>query len=233
MKTHYQLMPGADLKKDESAILETLSAVMEDRIANDLKLLNYFREVPINFGAAIDQIDRGMVEMTVHQLQAVLMREQKETFLRSSHFEHDVIARVMRADSDRNFAFLSHFSYVEIFADRRAHVRVEVSENIAAIFSAGELRLQGMIRDISIGGMAFTTQEQQGFEENIKGKIGFSLRGNKLEFPAILMRMEDDTPEKRFIVRYTPDNKSEEIISHFVFQTQSEIIRELKEKISC
>ncbi len=232
MKSHYRLLPEADLQKDEGEILEILKAFMTNRLDNDIKLLNYYREVPINFNASIDEIERGTVELTVHQLQAVLMKQQKETFVRSSHFKHDVIARVTRADPEKCFAFLTQFSYVQILADRRAHVRVEVSENIEVAFSAGPLRLQGRLQDISIGGMAFTAPGQQGIEENLQGQIAFALRGKRLAFPAILVRMEDDPPQQRFIIQYTPESKYEEVISHFAFQTQSEIIRELKEKIN-
>jgi hypothetical protein len=223
-------LPGTDVRKDEESIIEILLAIQDNKLANDIRLLNYYREVPINFGASIDHIERGMVEMTVHQLQAVLMQLQKETLIRSGHFKHDVVAKVSKASAENKFAFLFNFSYVQILSDHRAHIRVEVTENIDVTFRTNQLQLQGKLQDISIGGMAITAPEKPGFGENIKGKVTLALRGRRLEMPAILLRVLDAPPQKSFVIQCTPDSKSEEIISHFVFQTQSEIIRELKEK---
>lgn len=217
---------------EEESIIEILSAVKNGKAANDIKLLNYYREVPINFGASIDNIEKGMVELTVHQLQAALMQMQKETLIRSCHFKHDVVARVNKAGSEKRFAFLTNFSHVQILSDRRAHIRVEVAENIEVSFRADQLQMLGRLRDISLGGMAVTAPEIKGLNENLKGKVSLSLRGNRLEIPGILLRTLDDPPQQKYIIQLTLDGKSEEVISHFVFQTQSEIIRELKEKIS-
>jgi hypothetical protein len=231
MNNYYNLLPSTDVRKDEESIFEVLSAIKDDKIENDLKLLNYYREVPINFGASVDSIERGMVEMTVHQLQAALMGQQKETLIRSGHFSHDVIAKVSKAESEKRFAFLTSFSYIQILSDRRKHIRVEVTENIEVFFRSNNLELQGKLQDISLGGLAITAPEKERLDENIKGKVSFSLKGNRIEIPGVLLRILEDPPHKRLVFQNTPDSKSEEVISHFVFQTQSEIIRELKEKI--
>lgn len=230
MHTYYKLLPSADLRKDEESIIEVLSAVMDDRIANDLKLLNYFREVPINFGASIDHIEKGMVELTVHQLQAALMQQQKETLIRSSHFKHDVVAKVSKAGPEKRFAFLTAFSYVQILSDRRANIRVGVSENVQVDVSFGQLRLQGRLKDISIGGMAIIAPEKEGIDENARVKLTFSLRGHGVEIPGTVLRVVDEPPRKGYVIQFTPDSKSDATISQYIFQTQSEIIRELKEK---
>jgi hypothetical protein len=231
MHTYYLLLPSADVRKDDESIIEVLSAVKDDKIGNDLKLLNYYREVPINFGASIDHIEKGMVELTVHQLQAALMQQQKETLIRSSHFRNDVVAKVSKAGAEQRFAFLTGFSYVQILSDRRANIRVEVSENVQVDVSFGKLRLQGRLKDISIGGMAIIAPEKQGIDENARVKLTFSLRGHGVEIPGTVLRVIDESPRKSYVIHFTPDSKSDATISQYIFQTQSEIIRELKEKI--
>jgi hypothetical protein len=230
MDCHYKLLPTTDLRKDEESILQALIAVKDNELENDIKLLNYYREVPINFGVSIDEVDHGLVEMTVHQLQAALMKLQKETLIRSSHLRNDVIAKVNRAGTENGVAFLSHFSYVQVLSDRRSHIRVSVAENIDVQFRSKQFRLQGRLSDISIGGMAVSGGEKPGIEANVKGEVSFTLRGVPLVFPAHLLRIDDEPPQKRYIFQYAPDSKIESHISHYVFQTQSEIIRELKDK---
>jgi hypothetical protein len=231
MHTHYKLLPSADVRKDEESIIEVLSAVKDDRIANDLKLLNYYREVPINFGTSIDHIEKGMVELTVHQLQAALMQQQKETLIRSGHFKNDVVAKVCKAGAEQRFAFLTGFSYVQILSDRRANIRVEVSENVEVAIRVGLLQLQGRLKDISIGGVAIIAPETQGIDENARVKLTLSLRGHGVEITGTVLRVVDEPPGKSYVIQFTPDSKSDATISQYIFQTQSEIIRELKEKI--
>jgi hypothetical protein len=231
MHTYYRLLPPTDVRKDEESIIEILSAVKDDMYENDIKLLNYYREVPINFGASIDHIERGMVEMTIHPLQAVLMKLQKETLIRSCHFKHDVVAKVSKAGTEKRFAFLTGFSYVQILSDRRSNIRVEVFENVDVAVRAGQLQLQGRLKDISIGGLAIIAPEIQGVAENARVKLTLSLRGHGVELTGTVLRVLDEAPRKIYVIQYNPDSKSDATISQYIFQTQSEIIRELKEKI--
>jgi len=231
MPGFYKILSEGNARQDEASILDVLCAIKNGRLTNDLGLLNFYREVPINFGATVNQVERGMAEFEVHQLQALLMEQQRETIIRSGHLQHDVVARVLRADVDKGFAFLTQFSYVQILTDRRAHVRVRVSGEIEVTFRVNQLQLQGRLRDISIGGLAIMAPEMGWVHENIRGEIIFFLSGARLSFPATLLRMADAPPQKIFAFQCKPDGNSEKLIANLVFQTQSEIIRELKEKI--
>ena len=232
MHSYYKLLPTENVREDEETILDVLTAAMNEGFSNGISLLNLYREVPINFKASVDNIEKGMVEMTVHQLQAAVMNIQKETIIRGSQFKHDVVAKVTRSDPDNGFAMLAHFSYVQMLADRRAHVRVTVSDQIEVTFRADQLLVQGRLQDISVGGMAINAPEKPEVKENKKGEISVSLHGSRLQIQAILLRIADACPEKVYAFMFTPDSRNDMIISQFVFQTQSEVIRELKDKIS-
>jgi hypothetical protein len=229
MQSHYHLLSTADVRENEDSIIETLDAIMSNKLVNDIRLLNYYREVPISFKGLIDFIDRGIVEMSVHQLQAVLMGEQKEVLLRSAHLANDVLAKVNMVRSD--LAFLSHFSYVQITADRRSAVRVGVTDKIEAAFEADGCEVQGRLVDISTGGMAFLVEPgSRELNEALKGNLAVSLQGRRVCSPGLLLNQFSQPPGDKFAFQLMPNTKVEEVISHFVFQTQSEIIRELKER---
>ena len=228
MPSYYQLLISEDIRKDKKSIIDTLTSIMNGKLADDIHLLNLYREVPISFGASIVQIEEEMVEMTVHQLQAIAMKLQQETIIRSSHFKHDVVAKVARAEPDKNFVLLNQFSYVQMLADRRAHVRVNVSEHIEVTFRVNQHLLQGMLQDISVGGIAVMAQEQPEFNENMKGVVSMPLDGDMLQIPATLLRITDSNSEKVYAFMFNADSKIEKIISHFVFRIQSEVIRELR-----
>ena len=51
MQKHYHVVTVEDLQKDEAAIFGVLSAIGDGRLSNDIKLLNYYRELPVSFEA--------------------------------------------------------------------------------------------------------------------------------------------------------------------------------------
>ena len=225
----YQLLTVKDVQKDEAAIIEVLSGIMNEEIPNDLELLNYYREVPVSFGATVEFIERGVVDMTVHKLQSVTMQLQNMTIIKSRHLPHCAIARVLKIDRKLNLALLTQFSYVHISAEQRMYVRVIVSDRVEAAFHADSEALSGTISDFSYGGVAVLAPQGSPLKENTRGIITLSLPGNEIEVPGIFLRAYDQNSLKRYIFKLEADKKNERIISQFIFGQQVKILRELKE----
>jgi hypothetical protein len=231
MHNYYKLLSVGDVQKNETSIIGILQAMKKNELPNDLKLLNYFKEVPISFGAEIDNIDQGLVEMTVHQLQAVTMQQQEMTLIRSKYFEHDVLVKVLKVCTEKNFAFVSNFAYAQILSDRRKHVRVKLTDNFDVVFHSQKQSIKGSLKDISIGGVAIIAPENCGIEEDLSGVVNLNLSGTKLEVPGKVLRIHNEADSRYIVIQLEADGKNERAISQFVFQTQNEIIRELKDQI--
>jgi hypothetical protein len=226
MLEHCNLLTVEDIHKDEASIISVLSAIMELRLPNDIKLLNYYRELPVNFGATVVSVDRGVVEMKVHEMQIASMMVQKTTFIRSIHLPHGVIANVLRINKQSRIAYLTQFSYVRIHADQRIYVRVKVSGKFDAAFHNEQQLVRGRIEDISFSGVAIKTPQGSMLEENIEGMVSICLPDAKLEMPGKLLKKQG---EDRYVFVLDVDGRSEKILSQFIFQQQSQIIRELKD----
>jgi hypothetical protein len=230
MQINYTLVTVEDARKDEQKILEVLTAIMNNNLPDDLMLLNYHKEVPISFRPSIKIIDRGLVEMSVHKIQGIVMRMQKTTLIKSDHLPHAVIAKVQRIDTDSNLAFLSQFCYVTIPSDRRKYVRVQVSGRFDAHFRSKQKSIHGTIRDISIGGVAILAQASNDIEVNTVGMVSMELSGIAAEIPGKLLRINDENDEKKYAIELEQGTKYEGLISKIITQQQGEIIRELKEQ---
>lgn len=226
MLEHCNLLTVQDVQKDEASIIEVLTAIMEQRLPNGLTLLNYYRELPVNFGASIESIDRGVVQIKVHEMQVASMLIQKATFIRSSHLPHGVIANVLRLRRQDCIAYLTQFSYVRIHADQRIYVRVKVTSKIDAAFYSDNHLVRGRIEDISFSGVAIKAPKGSVLEEDVKGKVSIWLPDAKVEVPGKLLKMQG---EDIYIFVLESDEKSEKVLSQFIFQQQSQIIRELKD----
>lgn len=229
MRKHYQLLTIDDLRKDEAAIFEALSAIGDGRLSNDVKLLNYYRELPVSFDASIESLERGVADVRVHELQAAAMMIEKETFIKSRHLAHDVVAKVVRIRKDRNLAILGYFQYALITAERRLNVRVQVPEKHEASFCHGRHPIRGRIEDISFGGISIAVPGGSVLEKNVTGTLSIFLPNATLELSGKLLKVEQEESFTRYIIALELDSRSERAVSQFIFSRQSQTIRELKD----
>jgi c-di-GMP-binding flagellar brake protein YcgR len=229
MENLYQLLTVEDVHKDEASIIGVLEAIQDRSLPNDLRLLNYYKELPVNFAATIETIDRGVVEMTVHELQSISMLMQKATFIKSAHLPYTVISKVLRVKREKKLVYLNQFSYVHIPAERRLSVRVKLSEKLDASFQNNQQMVRGSIEDISFGGVSIIAPKGSVLEENVTGMLSIWLPDTKLEVQGKLLKVHDEENSNRFVFELELDNKSERLMSQFIFRQQSQIIRELKE----
>ncbi len=227
--SQYQLLTVKDVQRDEAAIVEVFSAIMAEELANDLVLLNYYKELPVSFGATIERIDRGVVDVMVHKLQLVSMLQQKMTFIKSRHLPYCVIAKVLKAKKANNVAMLTQFSYVHIPSEQRMYVRVTVLDRIAAAFRSEQQEVKGTIADVSYGGVAILAPQENVMKENARGIATLYLPTGTLEIPGTLLRVDEQQAVKKFVIRLAMDAKSEKMISKFIFEEQIGILRELKD----
>ena len=231
MNDFYHLAPVAGPQEDNRQILEILAAIGKGTLANDLRLLNYYQSIPVNYGAKVETIERDAVELSVNQQQAVVMHIEKQTFLKSSHFPQDVLAAVSYVNVDKCVAIVTKFAYAVVRAERRQFVRVEVKERVEGTFSAPEVTLAGTLNDISIGGVAIAGDIPNPPENGLEGSVRLAIPGGPFEIPARLLRVIQTGGRSLAICETRPDPRTEKAISQYIFQRQVEIIRELKDSI--
>lgn len=224
MQKHYQLVTIDEVQKDEEKILEILSANRAE-----IRLLNYYRELPVSFDASLIFSDRGVVEIKIHDLQAAAMMIQKEVFIKCKGLPYDVVAKVMKIRKNTRSAFLTSFHYAIITAERRVCVRVRVSDKFDATFHFNDQLIQGRIEDISFSGLSISTPKGISLEENSTGKVTIALPTAMIELTGKLLKVNQDNSTAKFIIELEMDKKSEQCISQFMFAQQSVIIRELKD----
>lgn len=231
MKDIYHLFTVDDVQKDEAAILDVLHKIHDGRLKNDLRVLNYYKEIPVSYNATISDIEDGMVEMDVHQHQAVVMYVEKILFLKSEHFAHDVIARVYKSNINKCIGLLNNFSYVQIKAERRRFVRVQVKDLVPVNFRRSDKNLNGRLMDISIGGLSIECDENVTLEPETAGILTAELPSGKLEMPGRVIKIVPHDDKYLYVFEIEASARIETVISQYIFQKQVEIIRELKDQL--
>ena len=232
MKDLYNLVTVADGRKDSAAIMDVLQKIYDGKLRNDLKLLNFIREVPVSFSATLENVADDRVEISVHQNQAIMLKHDKYTLIRSAHFpnEFGVHAYVALANPTKGMAILNRFAYAQIRADRRTAVRVQIHHVMPGTFAGTSGAISGNMLDISVGGISLKVQGKVDLELEDKGRFSCVLPSGKLELPARLLKIVTTDEDCRAIFVIEPDSKEETIISQFIFNEQIDIIKELKER---
>jgi hypothetical protein len=227
----FNLITVVDGQRDSASILEILQQIKNGTLPNDLRLLNYYKEIPVSYEAEISHIDDDLVELQVHQHQAVVMSLEKITFIKSRHFPHDVVAKVYKASINKSLALLTRFSYGQVRAERRRFVRVQVHDKIPVNFSDSEQSVNGMLLDISIGGLSITSSERCEIPPDTFVTLQLNLSNTAISPQGKLLKTVPSDDRWRYFFELESDHKIESAISQFIFHKQVEIIRELKDQL--
>ena len=229
MNDIYQKIQLAGEKEDGAQIIATLAAIKEGRLKNDLKLLNFFREIPVSYGASVETVEETFAELLVHQIQAVVISFEKVTVLKSSHFPKDVIANVSYVNVEKSRIVLSSFCYALVRADRRMSVRVELSEPIYAAFTCPDLTANGRLHDMSLAGISINVASDPGIPLSEKGELAVTLPIGTITVPASLLKVLLVPDGYRLVFEIAATRATEISISRYILQRQVEIIKELKD----
>jgi hypothetical protein len=228
----YHLVTVEDGKSDDAAILKVFSAIATGRLKCDLKLLNYYDEVPVSYGSTMISVNNDSVELAVHENQAVIMKHDMSTLIKSKHFHNKlgVHCYATYVNVPKKIVILHNFAYAQIRAERREAVRVKVRKKLSVKFSCESVNIEGCMVDISAIGISLNTDLGSATLTEQSGLLYFALNGTPLAVPGSFVRsITKESGGHICIFQMKPDRKSDSIIGQFIYQRQVEIIQLLKE----
>ena len=234
MQGVFDIVNVAGVKEDGDAIFLLLKDIFTGKLKNDLKLLNYYEEMPISYGnPTIDNCTGGALELTVHPNQSVVIELQKQSILKSSHFPSalSVHTKVEYANSKKNYVVLGRFAYAQVRAERRAAVRVRMQDQTSVgIKSTTGVSCAARLVDISVSGVKLL-DAQVCSSDLAECTLVLVLLGERVTLPATFLR--ETTNERGHFLVFTiqPDSRTEVLISKLIYNRQVEIIQTIKDQI--
>lgn len=229
----YQILIQVDTKSDGDEILSILNDISSGRRKNDLKLVNYYQEMPISYGVMeIDECRGGTLELTAHQNQAVVIAHQKQTILKSSHFPKgmSVHAVAENVNLKNSYVMLGRFAYATVHADRRSAIRVRLKEKLAVTIKTDSATYTGILADISVSGVKVIDSGLPSDPGNVVMEI--PLPAGKISLAGTFLRERINENGQFHVFTVEPDVHTEAIISKSIYIRQVEIIQLLKEQLS-
>lgn len=232
MKETYQIVSIRDGKQDTAAIIQTLREVQAGHLKNDLRLINYYHEVPISYPVTIEKVEGDTVDLKIHQAQSVVLGLQKQALLKSAAFPQGLGVHAMAeyVNIKNCFTTLGRFAYASIRADRRDTVRVTLDCHQDATYVAGEQSATGRLLDVSLSGIALLSPSPLPAGIADQGVARLTLGGTCLSLPARLVgsRMKESDHLHTFQIEV--DKQADKVISQYIYSRQVEIIRTLKDQ---
>lgn len=224
----YHLVTVQDGMSDTAAIVKVLSEMAAGKLKCDLKLLNYYDEVPVCYGSTIITVEADSVELAVHEHQAVILKHDNSTLMKSRHFHNELGVHCYAAyvSVPKKTVVLHNFAYAQIRADRREAVRVKVRGKLPVTFSYENVTIEGNMVDISGNGISFDSDLVPATNADQPGLVSFTLSGTALAVPGSFIRSVDG---HICVFQMKPDRRSDTVIGQFIYQRQVEIIQLLKE----
>ncbi|OGU18400.1 MAG: hypothetical protein A2076_05585 [Geobacteraceae bacterium GWC2_53_11] len=180
-------------------------------------------------------MERGNLDLDVSPQQAVAIATDHYTLIRSDVFPFPVVAHVQYINVKKHAASLNKLCYVEVLAEQRTAVRLNLEPPIRATIQFEDMNVIGDLVDISTLGLAMLVDEYVDLASGTEMTVKFMLpdpvlqKHTLVKVPATLVGIAENASPYRYKFRIAPEKHHEQLISRFSFQRQVEIIRGLKD----
>lgn len=220
---------------DQTTIFNTFLEKHTTKEGSQVKLTNYFNGLPVIYPATVLGVEHGNLDLDVNPQQAIAMASDHYTLIRSRLFPDPIVAHVQYVNVRKHLATLNKLCFVEVLAEKRAAIRLNLDPPVNATIQYGDLRVVGDLMDISTQGLAIKVDEYIEMGVGSDMMVRFMLpdpvlmKQTLINVPATLVDIVGTASPYRYRFRILPEKHQEQLISRYSFQRQVEIIRGLKE----
>jgi len=214
-------------------VLDELRRLQEAKQLTELKLLNYYKEVPISSVARSFRFVGDALVCRTNETQARAIEFTKHAIVKSKDLTHHIYASA-HYSADTREVTLSDFSYVDVLPEHRESVRVRMHIPIAVLIESGLDQFKGRLIDLSLDGCAVDVAqcELQGSKVCVYLNIETHLKERRhtvrVRVMARFLKAEHHHKVSRCVFLFMHDKGSEDLIGKIIALRQGEIIRELR-----
>ena len=149
-----------------------------------------------------------------------------------------LLAQAQYVNVKKQAATFVKFSYVEIMAERRNFVRVELDAGCIIQLETAHGLIEGRLTDLSLNGLNVLIDHSCPLEAGAEVVSSFTLRSPEtnqslaVHLLACMVSVSGDAPPYDYRFTINPEKQLERQLSQFIFQRQVEIIREVKDAVN-
>lgn len=220
---------------DQAEILNIFRTAASGKDAPKVTLVNYYKGLPIIYPATVVAVEHGNLDLDVQPQQAVAIASDHYTLIRCKLLPMAVAAHVQYANIRKHAVSLNKLCYVEILAEKRSAVRLDLDPPVRATLLFEDQSSTGWLTNISAQGLAISVDSYVLLETGADLSIKFMLpdpvlqKQTLIKVPATLMDIGGHASPYLYKFKIMPEKHQEQLILRYSFQRQVEIIRSLKD----
>jgi hypothetical protein len=222
--------------EDQADILSVIRAELFNMESIEVQLINYYKGMPVSFKAKIIGIDKSALDLDIAPEQAVAMSAERYTFIRCNLFKNTILAKAQYLSIKHKAVSLRKLCYVEIMAERRRHIRLELEPPIKAVFYSPSGTVRGDLIELSMGGAIMSVTQPLDVVIGEETSLNIMVPDTEqnmtynIKLPSIPVDILDGTKPRQVRLSITADDRvSDRVIAKYLYYRQVELIRELKE----
>ncbi|MBK3331650.1 PilZ domain-containing protein [Persephonella atlantica] len=213
-------------KKEEQDIIVDYLKIKREEIS----IIDHFYEVPVTCSAKLIRIENHKAYFDVKKCINKIFEKNHFVFIKIPDVEKTIKALITDINYERGILVLTDFVFSQIPQEKRKFVRVRLSKKIPVIIKKESEEVEGMIDDISVGGIGVYCVKIDHLSVGEIVELLFVIDGYSVKVKGELKYI---TPLEKFFrigiqfINLSP--KDEEIIGEFVTKRQFEILRKLRQ----
>ncbi len=217
------------LKEKKIDQTQTIIDILRVKKEN-IKVIDYFYEVPVTCSSRLLRIEGNNVFLDVSNCVNKIFEKDHYVFVKIDGLSKTIKGKVEEINYDKGILILTDFEYSPIPQEKRRYIRVRLSKKIPVILTRSGKEYNGLIDDISIGGIGVFLTDTQDLEVGVYVDIVFVLDGYTID---VLGQIRYLSPLGRVtragIGFMNLTARDEEIIGEFVTKRQFEILKKLRQ----
>lgn len=223
-----ELISEREQKQSQQAaiILHALNAIKEKN--EDVKLLGYFKELPVICKTKILSCQDNVVELDISKCYSSLFRSHNEIYIKSALFPKPITGAALVVATKTDILQMSNLEFTELPQESRKFIRVEPTALIEVTIEKGREKFSGSIGDISVGGVSLLTIEKTGLSRDDHIVITFILNSQEIIAEGIIRYDLNIKKLHQLGIEFIQNTKVEERVSEYVTNRQFEILKEIK-----
>lgn len=235
MDQYCNAVDKADYDKNIRKILDVFRKVRSGELENDISFLNYYKGIPINYPATVLGIDNEFVEFETHAYQAVAIRNDRSTFVKSSHFPQEILAEVFFIEVAKREVSLKNFLYTHVLAEHRNYVRVSLNPARRIEVDHAHQQIRGLLVDVCLKSAAVDLPRATVARPGTISRLHLMLpmgAGNpdiEIDVLAKVSKTSVEDGANRCVFDLQGDSAVEARIARFIGHRQTEIVAEIRE----
>jgi hypothetical protein len=233
---YYRTSIKKSVDEDRALIVAGFQDILKRGMTVGIRLVSYYKGLPLSYPATLVEVDRGVLEMDVHKQQAVALSANRHTFIKCDYFDSAILAEAQNVNVRSMTASLRNFTFVRIMAENRNSLRLELEPPTDAEIDWNGNIVKGRVIDLSLGGFSIEVSESIHIPDRTEVPLTVMVPNllqntvSRLQTKAKHVGTNKGAGSDICRFSFEADPVAEGLLSRFIFQRQVEIIRELKEK---